>query len=250
MKGKRSMKKRKVVKSIISVFLVAVIAVSLYNLLVIGKEYSEINQADKAIQSEYVSNDSADEDSDELTINWLELQKRNPDVIAWLHIPDIGISYPLLQGESNEEYLRRDIDKKYSKAGCIFIDSSNLAPFIDLNTVIYGHNLANSSMFSHLKKYSNQSFADEHPVIYIYLPNDTCLEYQVFSFHKVNALSTNVYNTDVSDKADFIYDIKAGSKIKSNADETAIKSVITLSTCTNVDKEERYVLHAVLLDNN
>ena len=101
-------------------------------------------------------------------------------------------------------------------------------------------------MFSNLKKYSNQSYADEHPIIYIYFPDDTCLEYKVFSFHKVNALSTDVYNTFVADEGAFINTMKTGNKIKTNADENDILSVITLSTCTNVDKEERYVLHAVL----
>lgn len=240
------MKKKKVIRCIISVCLVAVIVFSLYNLFIIGNEYAEISEADKAIQSEYVSNDSEDEDSGGFTVNWQELLKRNSDVIAWLYIPDTGISYPLLQGNTNDQYLRRDIDKKYSKAGCVFVDCNNYNPFIDFNTVIYGHNLANSSMFSNLKKYSNQSYADEHPIIYIYFPDDTCLEYKVFSFHKVNALSTDVYNTFVADEGAFINTMKAGSKIKTNADENDILSVITLSTCTNVDKEERYVLHAVL----
>ena len=80
------MKKKKVIRCIISVCLVAVIVFSLYNLFIIGNEYAEISEADKAIQSEYVSNDSEDEDSGGFTVNWQELLKRNSDVIAWLYI--------------------------------------------------------------------------------------------------------------------------------------------------------------------
>ncbi len=115
--------------------------------------------------------------------------------------------------------------------------------------MIYGHNLMNnSSMFSELAKYKKQSFADEHQMIYIYLPDNSCLKYKVVSFHKVDALSTGVYDTTVPDKQNFISSMKSGNKLEWRFDDNDISSVITLSTCTNVKENERYILHAVMVD--
>ena len=70
-----------------------------------------------------------------------------------------------------------DIDHNELSAGSIFIASENEDPFNDFNTVIYGHNMKNGSMFNNIKSYTDQSFADEHPYVYIYLPDGTCLLY-------------------------------------------------------------------------
>lgn len=58
-------------------------------------------------------------------------------------------------------------------AGSIFCGCRNEKPFEDFNTVIYGHNMKNGAMFNNIKSYTDQSFADEHPYVYIYLPDGT-----------------------------------------------------------------------------
>lgn len=248
------MNKKKVVKTIISIFLVAVIIFSLYNLIVIIKDYINISNADEYLQSEFIISDDSDENVQNkdksknrggLKINWSKLIKCNSDVIAWIYIPDTHINYPILQGDFNEEYLSRDIHKNYLKSGSIFADSSNKRPFVDFNTIIYGHNLMNSSMFSDLEKYSKLTFADAHPNVYIYTPDGKCSEYKVFSFYKVNAADDKVYNTDVDNKTEYVKSAKEHSNIESDIDESKISNIITLSTCTNIDYDERYVLHAV-----
>ncbi len=244
------MKSKKIIKWLISVILVFVLGYSLYNVYLISMEFVEINRQNEIVQAEYVESDNSDEEdeSDELQIKWQQLLETNQDVIGWIYIPDTKISYPVVQGDNNEKYLRHDINGKYAKTGTIFVDCHNLNPFYDFNTVIYGHNLMNnSSMFSELVKYRKQSFADSHQIIYIYLPDNSYLKYKVVSFHKVDALSTDVYNTTVPDKQNFINSMEAGNRIAWDFDDEDISSVITLSTCTNIKENERYILHAVMV---
>lgn len=244
------MKGKKILKGLLTVILVLVLGYSLYNIYLIAMEFVEMNRQNEIVQAEYVvDTDNNEDDSDSFEIKWQQLLETNKDVIGWIYIPDTKISYPVVQGKDNEMYLRHSIDGSYAKTGTIFADSRNLNPFYDFNTVIYGHNLMNnSSMFSELVKYKKQAFADAHQIIYIYLPDNSCLKYKVVSFHKVNVTATEVYNTAVPNKQDYIDCMKSGNNLEWRFDDSEISSVITLSTCTNIKENERYILHAVMVD--
>ena len=155
--------------------------VMLYN---VQKEYKDVDDVNKEVISIFTKNgseDGTDDPAKDFTVNWDELLSTNPDVIAWIQIPDTKINFPVLQGESNNTYLRKNIYKKYSRGGCIFVDSHNTDNFTDLNTIIYGHNLNNGSMFSNLKKYKDKDYLQKHNYIYIYLPTGEALKYKIFS---------------------------------------------------------------------
>lgn len=104
-------------------------------------------------------------------VNWLsslnisELQSVNPDVVGWIHIPDTDISYPLLQVNDNDFYLKHSWDGEKNVCGSIFLDKRSTIN--DWNTVIYGHNMRNGSMFGGLKKYQDEDFAKEHKELYV-----------------------------------------------------------------------------------
>jgi len=260
------MKYKKFVKNFVSVLLIAVFGFSVYKIYTISKTLREVDLTYQKIQAEYIVNDSAglsqtgsSENSEPneyaegsaFRIRWSELLATNSDVIAWIHIPDTNIHYPVLQGETYDAYLRHDLYKNYLIAGSIFVDSYNQKPFVDFNTVIYGHNMQNGTMFSDLKNFSKQKFVEEHPKVYIYRPDGSCLAYTIFSFHTVKASSEVIYNTHVVDRADFLNSVQENNQLVNNEiDNNEITSIITLSTCTNGDQEERYVLHAALLNND
>lgn len=90
-------------------------------------------------------------------VNWKKL--KNKDVVGWIRFkhPKI-ISYPIMQKDDNDFYLHKNIKKEYSFAGSIFMDYHNHKNFLDSNTLIYGHNMANESMFGSLKKYNEKSY--------------------------------------------------------------------------------------------
>ena len=233
--------------AVITIIIFCLFCSGVIYILSVQNEYLEAKRTYRQIQTDFTEEEADETDSaDEFNIDWKKLKEFNPDVVAWICIPDTNISYPVLQGKDNDEYLRHDINHKYSKAGCIFIESSNANPFEDYNTVIYGHNLQSSGMmFSDLKRFSKAAYAEKHPTIYIYLPDNTCLEYTVISFHKVDADNAEIYCTDVSDTASFLQAVNKNNRLNPDIDENKIESVITLSTCTNANQNERFVLHAV-----
>lgn len=241
------MKVKKILRYFLIAILLAVLLFSLYNVAVLAKGFIDMNKELKQIQTEFIVDEDVSDGG--LEIRWAELLEKNSDVVAWIDIPGTNISYPVVQGKDNDEYLRHNLDKEYSKKGSIFVDSSNKKPFYDYNTVVYGHNLMNSSMFSELRKYTKQSFADENGLVYIYFPNGASLEYKVVSFHKIDAVNNDAfYKTGILDKAGFLSLIKQNNYLEYNVDDSDVISVLTLSTCTNYNKNERYILNAVLLD--
>nr|WP_302585297.1 VaFE repeat-containing surface-anchored protein [uncultured Schaedlerella sp.] len=64
-----------------------------------------------------------------------------------------GVDYPVVQGENNEYYLHYTFDRMENIAGSIFLDFRNRADFTDSKVILYGHNMQDGSMFSHLEKY-------------------------------------------------------------------------------------------------
>lgn len=190
---------------------------------------------------------------EELTVNPPEvdfdaLKAINDDVVGWLELEAIpSISYPIAQGEDNEYYLHRTIKKTYNFAGSVFIDSTNASDFSDCNTIIYGHNMKNGSMFNNIKSYTDQSFADEHPYVYIYLPDGTVSQYKVVVGHIISESSV-LYSTQIVDTASFVQEMIKTSSIKVDFDQSQVQSVITLSTCTSAGSEsgKRNVVHAIL----
>ena len=236
--------KSKVLKSL-ALFLIIIILIllSLIGKMIFKdiKEYKEVEDTQQKIIDDVVTKDDNDT---VFSIDWNRLKAINED-IAWIRIPDTTISYPIVQSDSNTQYLRMNIYGEYSRGGTPFVDSNIENPFSCPNTIIYGHNLMNGAMFSQLKKYSDSEFANKHQVVEIYLPTDEKREYKVVAFHIVQATDRNIYNPYVDKIEDYKKYMLQGNKVN-NEDTELFESdkIITLSTCTN-NGDSRYVLHAV-----
>ena len=100
-------------------------------------------------------------------IDWDYLKSVNEDIIGWIEIEDTKINYPILK-DDKLFYLKHSYNKKYNSNGSIFTTNTN--PFEDEETIIYGHNTKNGSMFSSLGKYLNNEFFYSHLNLKIYTP--------------------------------------------------------------------------------
>lgn len=237
---------KKAIRYILLTVCVCVFCYSAYNLINIYLNYKKIDDDYGELAKTYT--EEKEEKESYLQINWDELLQRNKDVKAWIQIPNTNVNYPVLQGETNDTYIHSDIDHNELSAGSIFIASENEDPFNDFNTVIYGHNMKNGSMFNNIKSYTDQSFADEHPYVYIYLPDGTVSQYKVVVGHIISEISSLYGTNNDMDKSSFIQEMVKTSSIKVDFDQSQVQSVITLSTCTSAGSEsgKRNVVHAIL----
>ena len=92
-------------------------------------------------------------------------QVQNGDFIAWLSIPGTPIDYPVVRAADNDYYLGRDVEKRKSAYGAIFMDFRNADPAQQKHIILYGHNMKNGTMFHDLMNYKQKSFFDEHRII-------------------------------------------------------------------------------------
>ena len=133
-------------------------------------------------QEEQTTDEPAEEEKTvEIPIDFSSLKEKNSEVYAWIRIPDTQVDYPILQRASDDlYYLDHTIDGAEGLPGSIYTQSLNAQDFSDKNTVIYGHNMRDETMFGGLKSYMDESYMKAHSQILIYTP-EHILTYQVFA---------------------------------------------------------------------
>ena len=117
----------------------------------------------------------------EIPVDFATIQQQNPDIYAWITVPGTLVDYPVVQHSTDDFfYLDHGIDKKSSAAGCIYSESMNAKDFTDPQTVLYGHNMKNDTMFGSLHSYEDKAFFDANRTIYVYTPTQK-LTYRIFA---------------------------------------------------------------------
>lgn len=136
---------------------------------------------DQDLSPEAVPGETPEEVAEQgfLQVDFNKLEEINPDVIAWIEIPGLEISYPVVQGRDNDYYLHHLITRENHKSGSIFMDFQNQEDLSDRNTIIYGHNMKDGSMFGTLNQYQSQALYRNYPYFYMYVPG-YIYEYQIF----------------------------------------------------------------------
>jgi sortase B len=180
-------------------------------------------------------------------------QEENADIYAWIYIPDTNVDYPVLQHPTDDShYLNYNVDGSKGYPGCIYTEKINAKDFSDFNTLIYGHNMKNGSMFHDLHKYADEVFFKEHPYVYVYLPDRT-LKYQIFAAHRYDDRHI-MYSFDFTSEAvrtAYLKEIFDTSQLNAVIDQdvevTSDDHIITMSTCVS-GTDYRYLVQAVLVD--
>ena len=240
-----------IVSNIILVIAIVVFAVSAYKLYGIFSEYNKGDKEYQKIQDLVINTEKKDDTKEEaFSVDFEKLLEMNSDVVGWIRFDEPSeINYPVVQGRDNEEYLKRTFEANTNKLGTLFVDVNNPGDFSGRNTFIYGHNMKNGSMFAQLLKYKDDSFYKEHPYFYIYTPDGKVRTYEIFSAGVVKDTSDS-YIMDYADDAAFqtyIDYIKQQSAYPTSAEVTTASKIVSLSTCTNVRDDERFLVHGVMI---
>ncbi len=176
------------------------------------------------------------------------LKADNEDVIGWLDFEDMDLSYPIMQGEDDDEYLYHTFSKEYNSAGSIFMEALNHSDFSDSHTILYGHNMKNGTMFGKLKNYRKEDFYEGNKYFTVYTEEEM-YRYQVFAYYDISEYG-DVYDIHFDSVEEF--DQFLGKMLKRSYYDTGVTvktsdKVITLSTCSS--EGNRFVVNAVRVDS-
>ncbi len=188
--------------------------------------------------------DTPNLETNQLSIDFQLLKTQNPDFIGWIGTDGDEINYPLVKGEDNEFYLTHLFTREKNKLGSIFIDYRNQADFLDRNTIIYGHNMKDGSMFSSLINYKNDGYYQAHPTLPIFTPNGN---YQIEFFAGIvvdgSYESVRFDFNDDKDFIDYVQSLQDLSTFKSQIELNADDRIVTLVTCSYEYTNARYALY-------
>lgn len=252
----QKIQKSRVLNRMIFVLALIVFAVAAVKLVQIGWDYYSADKEYDEMQK-YVHLEQCTESQPEgkdvggekvFSVDFVSLQKENPDCIGWIYFPNLDISYPIMQGRDNDEYLRHTFQGEYATAGSIFIDSANALDFSDENTLVYGHNMKNGSMFGQLKYYQEEEFYKKNPGFYIETPEGSSY-YSIFSCYLASVEGQEeAFATSFSTEEEyghFLDTVKGYSFYDTGIKPGVGQNTVTLLTCNQAGDDYRFLIHAV-----
>ena len=190
-----------------------------------------------------------------LEIDITALKQNNSDIYAWVRIPNTRIDYPILQGMDKEEgfYLTHDMHLEKNMYGAVYTEKENNQDFTSRHAVVYGHNMLDGSMFGGLHHFQEESFLRNNRFFYIYLEKEK-LTYEIFAayqFRDIHLLKTFPVNEEVTyrEYLEMIPTLveESGGNYIQNINMDAESTIVTLSTCTNANDTNRFLVQGVLV---
>ncbi len=182
-------------------------------------------------------------------IDFSNLIDKNNDTVAFIHINNTLISYPVVKSHDNSYYLNHSFDKKQNKAGWIFMDYRNSIADLNDNTIIYGHSRLDGTMFGTLRNIllpEWQSNQDNY-VIFMSTLKENYL-FQIFTIYTINVEDYYIVTNfnDNNEKQRWLETMKKRSIVDLNAEVDVNDKFLTLSTCYDNDNK-RLVVQAKLI---
>jgi len=177
-------------------------------------------------------------------LSFQDLQKLNPEVVAWLDVYGTHIDYPVTHGTDNLKYINTDATGAYSLSGAIFLDASNDPGFTDINNIVYGHHMDAATMFGELADFSDAAYFASHQYGSLFVGGQT-LGIQFFAFVHADAYDETIYNTKVSAATEYQYvdGLEAlATNVRDGVTVAPGDRLVLLSTCSSSTTNGRDIL--------
>ena len=256
-------KKKKKSDVLLTIALIAAIVVFCYAAFNLYHIYTEYKKGtDEYNQIEEMAVTERDADSAEVAgpnaqlkppieVDFDKLKSVNEDVVGWIYVDALpDISYPIVKGKDNQTYLHQTYEKNYNFAGTIFVDYENSGDFSDCNTLVYGHNMKNGSMFGHLKKFREDDKLYKQDKYFWILTPERNYRYEIITAYTtgVNSDTYTLFKGPGEEFEKYLETIKGYSEIKTDDTDLTIKDrIVTLSTCTG-NESTRFVVQGKRVD--
>ena len=253
-------KKSDVLLTIALIVAIAVFCYAAFNLYHIYTEYKK--GTDEYNQIEEMAVTERDADSAEVAgpnaqlkppieVDFDKLKSVNEDVVGWIYVDALpDISYPIVKGKDNQTYLHQTYEKNYNFAGTIFVDYENSGDFSDCNTLVYGHNMKNGSMFGHLKKFREDDKLYKQDKYFWIMTPERNYRYEIITAYttSVNSDTYTLFKGPGEEFEKYLETIKGYSEIQTDDTDLTIKDkIVTLSTCTG-NESTRFVVQGKRVD--
>lgn len=248
------------------VFDVAVVALVITGGSVLWDVFTQTVQtqiSDKQVESIYINGsvNLDDEKKQEILAEKPQIMEQmmgvyeaNKDTVGWIQLgsgDEPIVSLPVMQAADNDYYLTHNFNHEEIKSGAVFADYRNVfqPSRISGNTILYGHNVWDGSMFAKLTRYYNATihgdyddrlgFYKEYPTITFNTLYEAS-EWKIFAavlFNTREELGEVYPYTQVLEfgsKEEFnsyILDIMDRSILWTDVDLEYGDSLLTLSTC-------------------
>ena len=183
----------------------------------------------------------------ELTAQVRQLSAEHSNFVAWLYIPDTNIDYPIMQSGDNEYYTRRAVDGSYLYAGSLFMDYRCSSDFSDFNSVIYGHNMGNGTMFADIPNYENEEFFMNHSFGWLTTENDVRL---IDFFAVARTSDTSGLYLAVPNFNEWDNQLRNCASIYKEIEVTESDHLLMLSTCTSAEGNSRTILVGKIIEES
>ncbi len=228
----------------IIVFLVSS-AFVIHHFVDVNKNKSTYEQLSQLI----TTTESVEEVTEEPVPDYTPIIEQNKDFVGWIKVPNTEINHPVVQFEDNDYYLNHNFNKKYDYRGAIFMDYRNDSVNLDSNTIIYGHNCYDTTMFSELVQYEDIEFYKKSPVIE-FNTIEANYKWKIYGVFITNANADEdngyIFNyiypyMDGENFDGFINEVNKRRLYTTDVDITDDDKMLVLSTCVRaLDLENKY----------
>lgn len=248
-------KSTKILLIVLCVVFVGVFGFSAFKIASTLLGYKKAETANEELKTQYVTiaeatptpvaqpKDDTDPEVSPINVDFSSLRKQNEDCVAWIYGPNSVINYPIVWCDNNFYYLDHLLSGEQNANGTIFVDTKCGADFSDQNTIVYGHNMNDGSMFASLRNYRDESYYEGHEHLYMSTPNTNYRIDVIAGF--VTEPTSYVYANTFEEPEQFeayIESIKSESNFKADVDVKPDDKIVTLSTCTYEIDDGRYVI--------
>lgn len=203
---------------------------------------NNVKQEETIVDSSYINTNF-------ISVNLNYYTSKNNETVGWIQVNGTNINYPIVQHEDNNFYLEHDFYKRKTNIGWIFADYRNNMENLNNNTIIYGHNLINRTMFGSLPYMLNKNWFNSKNNQYIKLSTKTSNTiWQIFSVYKIEPTTDylqSVFNS-IENYQKFLNTLKNRSIRDFNVNLNYTDKIITLSTCDDTGTK-RVAVHAKLI---
>lgn len=245
--------KKKTICIVLFIVAVLVFGFSAYKLISYNMQIADAAETDREMLQykpdiSAVLDDTADEstesEAETVTLNEdiLRLQQRNSDFIGWLNVYETNIDFAFAHTSDNEYYLYKDIDKKYSVSGSVFLDYRCSSDFSGPINILYGHHMKKAAKFSYMDAFADKSYMEQHRHLNVLLV-DRYIQAKIFAYAIVPATSGAVFGS--LDNSEVLLDyLKNNAEVYLENDFTPEDKLILLATCNYEISDGRAILVA------